>query len=396
MSVDPLNPERKSRETIDTLNALRASLSALGYASTPTKAEATVRVEIVGQRVSGQGATALPADARGRSEGVALIRVTVTDGTHIQEIRGRNEGNTDMVKSAADRTARLVQRWANEVGAVTTPGPAVDLPPPATVAEPNELLAHMRTYVRAYEKALAGIVAEERYQQLFSQRAGAYPAPLHVTRRELESQIGFAWFPEPGTWFGFRDVLEVDGKAIPDRQARLEELFVERKLPSDEQLSRVAAASARFNLGPIKRNFNIPTMALLVASEENAERCSFELHDYDVVDGVRVAIVAFTETASPTFITREGRDWPSRGLLWMEPDTGRIRRTDFHLPGDEMEVRLTTWFTDDERLGLLVPLRMREMYDAPRRDDVDIEATADYTNFRTFRAETSGRPGRPW
>jgi hypothetical protein len=391
VSVDPLHPDRKSGQTIDILNALRASLASRGYSSARSAAEATVRVEVVGQRVMGDGATALPIDNRGGSDAVALIRVTVSNGDRIRELRGRNQGSTDILKSAADETARLVEQWAGAVGAVDAPAPA---PSPAAVAPPpRELLPRMRAYVEEYEKVLAGIVAEETYQQMFSQRTAAYPAPARLTRRELRSEIGFAWFPEPGTWFGVRDVLEVDGKVVPDRQARLEQLFVERRFPSDEQLARVAEASARFNIGPVRRNFNLPTMTLLVASPANAGRCSFELRGYDVIDGVRVAIVAFTETASPTLITREGHDWRSRGLLWLEPDSGRIRRTDLQLSDRDMEVRMTTWFGLDERLNLMVPMRMREMYDYPERLDAYVEATAEYTNVRRFRVQTSGGPG---
>src|SRR5690606_931055 len=98
------------------------------------------------------------------------------------------------------------------------------------------------------------------------------------------SEMGFAWFPEPGTWFGFRDVIEVDGKAVRDRQERLENLFVNRTFPSAEQLARVTAASARFNIGPVRRSLNVPTVALIVASPVNAGRCSFELRGFDAIN----------------------------------------------------------------------------------------------------------------
>ncbi len=390
VTVDPLHANRKSGETIAILNALRASLAARGYSSAPSKEAATLRVEVTGQRVMGAGRTALPTDDRGGSDGMALIRVTVSDGEHVTEIRGRNQGYLDLTKSAADETARLVETWARAVGAVSEPeAPAVSASVP--VVPPEELLPRIRAYVGEYEQALAGVVAEERYVQVFSHRNAPYPAPPRLTRRELKSEMGFAWFPTPGTWFGFRDVVEADGKPVPDRQSRLERLFVDRRFPSEEQLTRVAQASARFNIGPARRNFNVPTLALLVASPANAGRCTFELRGYDTVDGVRVAVIAFAETASPTFVTREGHDWRSRGLLWVEPDSGRIRRTDFQLSDRDMEMRLTTWFTLDERLDLMVPSRMREMYDYPESTDTYVESSAQYSNVRRFRVET-GQP----
>jgi hypothetical protein len=250
----------------------------------------------------------------------------------------------------------------------------------------------MRAYVASYESVLAGVVAEERYRQSYSQRMRPYPAPARLQRRELRSEMGFAWFPTPGTWFGFRDVLEADGTPVRDRQQRLEELFVNRAFPSAEQLNRVASSSARFNIGPARRNFNVPTMSLLVASPANQGRFSFELRGYDVVGGVHVAQIGFAEIGSPTLITRDGRDWPSRGMLWVEPESGAIWRTDLQLTNRDIETRHTTWFTRDARLDLLVPLRMREIYDYLERADEYVEAVADYSNVRRFKVQTSGGP----
>ncbi len=390
VSIDPLHPDRKSGETIDILNTLRAALAARGYSSAPSAAAATVRVEVTGQRILGAGRTALPTQNRGGSAPVALIRVTVSDGERITELRGRNQGDLDITRSAADETARLVERWTAEAPGPPTVPPAPPAPPPASLTPPQELLPRMRAYVGEYEKVLAGIVAEEHYVQTYSQRIAAYPVPPRISRRELRSEMGFAWFPTPGTWFGFRDVVEADGKPVKDRQQRLEQLFVDRKFPSAEQLERVAASSARFNLGPARRNFNVPTLALLVASPANQGRFAFELRGYDVIDGVRVALIAFSETGSPTLITRDGHDWRSRGLLWVEPDAGRIWRTDIQLSDRDIEMRQTTWFTRDERLDLMVPSRMRELYDYLERSDEYVEAVADYSNVRRFRVETIG------
>jgi hypothetical protein len=338
----------------------------------------------------GEGRTALPGQARGGSPATALIRVTVTAGTRIAEIRGRNQIDRDIVRSAAGETARLIERWLAEGGTLDAKPPPAAALPTASTTPPQELLPRMRAYVGEYEKALAGIVAEEHYVQVYSQRTAPYPAPARLSRRVLRSEMGYAWFPSPGTWFGFRDVLEADGKPVKDRQQRLEQLFVDRKFPSAEQLARVAASSARFNLGPARRNFNVPTMGLLVASPANVGRFAFELRGYDVVEGARVALIAFSETGSPTLITRDGHDWRSRGLLWVEPATGRVWRTDIQLSDRDIEMRQTTWFARDERMDLMVPSRMRELYDYLERSDEYVEAVADYSNIRRFRVETSG------
>ena len=391
VTVDPLHADRRSAETIEAQRALVAAVAARGFAVAESPRTAALHVELAGQRLLGGGRTALPGQNRFGSDAVFLIRATVRAGRNITEIRGRNQVSRDVVRSAAQETARLIEQWLGESEADVTK-PRASAAPPASTVPPQELLPRMRAYVGNYESALAGIVAEERYVQTYSQRVNPYPAPARLVRRDLRSEMGFAWFPTPGTWFGFRDVLEADGTPVRDRQQRLEQLFVSRTFPSAEQLGRVAAASARFNIGPARRNFNVPTMTLLVASPANQGRFSFELRGYDVVDGVRVALIAFSETGSPTLITRDGRDWPSRGMLWVEPESGRIWRTDLQLSDRDIEMRHTTWFARDARLDLLVPVRMREMYDYLDRSDEYVEALADYSNVRRFKVEAVGGP----
>lgn len=389
VTVDPLRADRRSEETLAVQRELAAAIEARGFAVAESPRTAAIQVELAGHRLLGGGRTALPGQNRFGSDSVFLIRATVRAGSDIAEIRGRNQPSGEVVRSASQETARLIEQWLGESAAEVTETPA-SAAPPASSVPPQELLPRMRAYVGAYESTLAGIVAEERYVQTYSQRVNPYPAPARLERRELRSEMGFAWFPSPGTWFGFRDVLEVDGSPVRDRQQRLEQLFVTRTFPSTEQLGRVAASSARFNIGPARRNFNVPTMTLLVASPANQGRFSFELRGYDEVDGVRVALIAFAEKGSPTMITRDGRDWPSRGLLWVEPVSGGIWRTDLQLSDRDIETRHTTWFARDARLGLLVPVRMREMYDYLERLDAYVEARADYSHVRRFKAEAVG------
>ncbi|MGE3277334.1 MAG: VWA domain-containing protein [Vicinamibacterales bacterium] len=390
VGIDPLHPDRGSEETLAIVRALASALGARGFAGARSADQAAIHVELAGQRLMNGGMTALPNQTRTGQPATMLLRVLVTAGDRVTEIRGRNQGEREIVQSAADETARLIERWLDEGDEPDAAAPVAARPGAGTDVPPQDILPHIRDYVAGYEEALAGIVAEEHYVQRYSQRISPYPAPAQVSRRETRSEMGFAWFPDPGTWFGFRDVLDVDGQTVPDRQQRLEELFVDRRFPSAEQLERVAASSARFNLGPARRNFNVPTMALLVASPGNVARFAYDLRGYEMVDGRRLAIVGFRETGSPTIITRQGNDWPSRGLLWVEPASGRIWRTDLQLTARDIEMRHTTWFAFDDRLDLMVPARMRELYDYPDRADDYVETVADYTNFRRFQVNTAG------
>ena len=70
------------------------------------------------------------------------------------------------------------------------------------------------------EEQLAVLVAQETYAQSFIGRDGS---ARH--RRSLASDV--AWVPtgDAMVWAFFRDVREVDGAAVRDREARLEQLF---------------------------------------------------------------------------------------------------------------------------------------------------------------------------
>ncbi|MCC7124493.1 MAG: hypothetical protein IT178_06580 [Acidobacteria bacterium] len=385
VTIDPLHADRAATETGRVQRSLALAMAQRGFRPAESLAAADVRLELAGQRfVSGS-----------RARLTFLTRVTVTAGARIAEIRGRNQSDQDIVRSSVDETARLVDDWLgadfDASLAVATERANASAAMAARVrdvagVDVETLLPSLRRYVANYESSLAGIVAEEHYAQQYAERVMPFPAPPHVQRRETKSEMGFAWFPAPGTWFGFRDVLESDGKPVADRQQRLEELFVRRTFPSQEQLARVTEASARFNLGPARRNFNVPTTALLVASPATTGRFRFELRGWDAVDGVPVAVIDFHEIATPTIVTRDGHDLPSQGLLWAEPGTGRIRRTDLRLADHDIETRHTTWFTYDARLDLMVPSRMREVYDYVARADEYVETIADYSNVRRFVA----------
>jgi len=90
-------------------------------------------------------------------------------------------------------------------------------------------------------------------------------------------------------------------------------------------------------------------------------------------------VVSFDERGSPTIIrTTEGKAVRSKGRVWVEPDTGRVTRTelvldDFAPPvrsafGDD-EIRsfaeVTVTWRPEEALGAWVPAEMRERYEGP-------------------------------
>ena len=144
-----------------------------------------------------------------------------------------------------------------------------------------------------------------------------------------------------GEWHGFRDVLEVDGDRVRDRDERLLRLFTSQTPGALEQGRRIVDEGARYNLGPIVRNFNMPTMALELLQAANQPRFLFEQRGVEREAQRVLWKIDFTERARPTVIrTLAGADVPARGTIWVEPDTGAVFKT-------RLEIR--RWSGEDAR-----------------------------------------------
>ena len=168
----------------------------------------------------------------------------------------------------------------------------------ATAAEPSlvELLTSAGEYVLAYEDAFRVVVAEEVYVQRLRASPGG---PVQQTRR-LSSDVAFV--RAPGTalpWWLLRDVYEVDGGVVRDRQARLEKLLVESPAVGLERARAIADEGARFNLGRSVRNFNVPTLVLAFLHPSLQPRFSFERKGTTTIEGRSFVEIAFRELAAP-------------------------------------------------------------------------------------------------
>ncbi len=131
---------------------------------------------------------------------------------------------------------------------------------PAKTVE--DLLDRVGRYCVEYGRQMSLIIGVERYAQ-WMQNEDA-PRPVAQT---LASE--FALVRSKDDWDGFRDVYEVDGKPVPDRHDRLLKLFMQSPAAAIEQSRKIAAESARYNMGSIQRNFNVPTTALFFVKADN-------------------------------------------------------------------------------------------------------------------------------
>jgi hypothetical protein len=269
----------------------------------------------------------------------------------------------------------------------------------------REVLRRAGSYVEGYQAALAGVVADERYVQEARPAAGG-PS----IRRELRAEFALVRLGGDAGWTGFRDVIEVDGRRVHDRQGRLLELFTRAPGTAAREARRIADESARYNLGGVRRNFNEPTVALAFLAPTHQPRFRFRVAGDTTIAGLRVRVVRYDERRRGSFIrTPEGRDIPARGLLFVDPESGRVVRTELQLrdfvsaadlpspaPGSlriPPRADVVVTFQPDEGLGVWVPAVMHEIYTGPWSldrltgdpdDRVDLVGTASYSNYRRF------------
>lgn len=189
----------------------------------------------------------------------------------------------------------------------------------------NDLMAKVGAYAAAYGEKSSVVVAVETYtQQVTVEGAADIVRPIKLVAEFAIVKL------QGGGWTGFRDVVEYNGEKVQDRRDRLTSLLTSTSA-SISEATRIANESARFNAGPISRNFNTPTAALFFFLPENLERFAFTKKGAKTIDGTKTIEIAYKETKQPTLITtRSGRNVPLEGSLWVTDD-GTVIRTRMHM-----------------------------------------------------------------
>ncbi len=110
------------------------------------------------------------------------------------------------------------------------------------------------------------LVAEEEYRQAARGRTVRLRSDYLLVKPETST-----------AWESFRDVYEVDGAAVRDRDDRLRRLFLEPGANVQAQLLAIRKESARYNIGAVERNINVPLFPLQFLTAENRPRFRFRL-----------------------------------------------------------------------------------------------------------------------
>jgi hypothetical protein len=241
----------------------------------------------------------------------------------------------------------------------------------------RQVLNRATLWVHQFVDAYTNVVAEEVYlQETTSPRR----------QRRLRSDYSLVRFPGATEWHAFRDVLEVDGKPVPDvrRTESLARLFLEPPANARRRVEEIARTSSRYNIADIG-TLNEPLRVLAYLQEGYRQDFRFTFAGIDEDLGPTVRTVRFEEVASPTILRgARGADVRSFGLLSIDEPTGRIVRTELR-PGrfTPATTRIVTTFRFDTELGIDVPATMEDLY--PDRTG-EIRGKATYGNFRRFQA----------
>ncbi len=322
-----------------------------------------------------------PGDGRFRRIEAKVLR----SGASVRTRRGYSMPlSTSPEERAAADVDRVPPPESPATAAVTTPSSD-----PALAT----LLERAGQYVSDYEQTFKNLLAEEEYDQSGSNGQ---------RRRSLRSDLLFSSTPGPIPWTCFRDVYEVDGKKVREREARLEKLFSQGTASAVAKAEAIRAESARYNIGSATRNINVPTLALLFLHPQNQGRFRFERRGQRWFSGTPGAEVRFTEVVEPSLVSDGRDDLPGEGRFWIDTNRGTILRSEvtYRFAPNRAYAEIFVEYRPAPGLNIWVPAEMKERYaDVPGAwapvFGSRTTGTARYFNYRRFTVSTEEKSAGP-
>jgi hypothetical protein len=238
----------------------------------------------------------------------------------------------------------------------------------------DDVVARIVRYVASYGERMASVVAEETYRQRIP--IGVFPPNNERTLRS-----DYVLTRASGSWVGYRDTFEVDGRPVRDHDQRLQQLIANGAIA---QAARIADQNSRFNLAndALPRNVNVPTFALDMLSEQYRDRFTARRAGTDVVDGQAAWVIEFQERDRPTIVRNpNGRDQPTRLRVLANPETGEILQTT--VTWEQAHGSIIVRYGQVPAIDVRVPLTMSDRFTMP--SSIEVIGDATYTNYRTFQ-----------
>jgi hypothetical protein len=271
-----------------------------------------------------------------------------------------------------------------------TPARAQDTRPP-----PESLKVAMQHALRFAEQGASVLADEHSLQEVRVRPSASALSPgsdagITIQKRVLDSEVALVHLGDKELWLLARDILRVDGKDLPDgERVRLPSVHPASTSEALRQFEGIARQGARFNIGGLERNVNIPTLALWLLTPAVSPRLEFRDAGKDRVDGRPSDVIRFRERRAPYLFVVSGAPAPVSGRLWVDRDLGAVVKTELSLPEPSVDrspsrATVTVAYGLDPALSTWVPRTMTERYDsASSRQFVIVQST--YANFRMFR-----------
>lgn len=262
----------------------------------------------------------------------------------------------------------------------------------------EDVLKLSAAYVADFRKQLSGIVAEETYRQEIIHTGRITSGTSGPPSRTLRSDFLLVKPSDADRYVELRDVFEVDGTPVRNRQPRLELLLTDPT--ADARIGDIIIESARYNIGKIQRTINTPLLPLMFLDAANQSRFEFthvqktapvftDARDTAINETpvFRVATemwtVEYKERQKPTIIRAlKNENRPAKGRFWINPTDGSVLISELIVDGGGVIATITVSYQSEPLMGFLVPVEMRESY---LRYPERITGHAEYGKFRPIR-----------
>jgi hypothetical protein len=261
------------------------------------------------------------------------------------------------------------------------------------------VLSRAATYVETFADRVSGFVTAETYVQdvmpainRFGSRPGGTRPYTGAVHRELKSDLLLVRPIGADGWMQFRDVTEVDGKKLKDRNDRLARLFLEPSKSTAAQARKIMNESSRYNIGDIERNINLPVLALVVLDRNMQPGFEFTLEKPDTRHELPPSIsapddaivVAFRETQMRTMVASpQGKNMPASGRFWLDRSTAQVFLSEIGVEDLWLRALIHVRYGVTEGIDVPVPQAMHERYDN-KLNGSRVEGLATYSDFRKF------------
>jgi hypothetical protein len=262
----------------------------------------------------------------------------------------------------------------------------------------QNVLNRAGAYALQYRELCREFVGEERMVQKEYDRKGH----LRKQRSFISDYLIVTLPSDPTFAVEFRDILSIDGRALP-RRKQLLKIFEERASTAFQEAQRAARESTKHNLGR-ERYSNMVNFGLnfiLPSAQPNIEY-AFEQQGGLAANSEWV-LLRFSETTGKTAlraVTPFGhKPIPSTGLIWLSRPDFRLMRIDFKFKQEDPYAPIAGRYVSEYAPapdGLLLPARFEErFFDVKDAATLLFESVATYSNFRRFSAEVKIVPDQP-